>query len=497
MKNRQDARNAKRTHIRWILGALGVLAVHSCFAAAPAPKGKVLTEWRTGPRTPATRAASLSKDEEALAKIVARFLAADGLEARLAAVREIEAAPAYDRQKLGALLHGSGLHTRLEPGIQTVAVATGEGDRSVSFRIPKGYDPRKPWPLVLAFHPTGGNGEVMIRLLAHRLGDRIESFVVAAPTDYQPLNVDSQRSWKPEHRAVLRGIKQRVHVDSDRVYAVGFSQGGYATWSYAAFYGDELAGAAPVACTFDAAPEVPGLWELFMPNLASVPMLHVWGSKDELPVSGIDLKTLAGRANALNERVAKLTPELALDVLNYRVEGGGHAFEPPADLLTRLLGGGRLAHPAKVHHRFRYLVQGRASWLEALSWDGEQWGIGPQRVEGSIGQMIADRAGALDGEVVGQEIRVATRHVGSFVIWIGDGMVDWSKPIKIVANGREVFEGTIAPNLGVCLTQAARTLDFDRLRWAGILIAKDGRATLVRPEHRFPEIVSARPIANS
>jgi predicted esterase len=469
----------------------------ACLAVGSEPRGKVLTEWRTGPRAAAadpSRTAPLSKDEEALARIVARYLASP--ENRREAARAIEAAPAYDRRRVGALLHGSGLHPKIAPGLGVTAVATGEGDRSVVLRIPKGYDPRRPWPLVLAFHPTGGTGETMIRLLADRLGDRIESVVVAAPTDYQPLNVDSQRSWKPEHRAVLRRLKQLVHVDSDRVYAVGFSQGGYAAWSYAAFYGDELAGAAPVACTFDAAPEVSGLWELFMPNLAGAPVLHVWGSRDELPVFGLDLKTVAGRANALNERVVKLTRELGLDVLNYRVEGGGHAFEPPAELLGRLFEGARRAYPARVRHRFRYLVQGRASWLEALSWDGEQWGLGPPRVEGPLGKAIADRTGTLDGTIEAgsaQEIRIVTRHVGELVVWLGDGMVDWAKPITVVANGREVFAGRAAPDLAVCLAQSARTLDFDRLRWAGIRIAKDGRAALVTSEDRFPEIVSARP----
>lgn len=477
------------------------LLLTSCCAASPGQRGTRLTEWHTGPRLGGRQRAPLSKEEEALAKIVARYVAAEGAQPRRDAVRDLALAPGYDRSRIGAILHASRTYARLEPGIETVKLATGEGERAVVLRIPKSYDPRSPWPLVIAFHPTGGTGETIVRLLADRLGEQIERVVVAAPTDYQPLNVDSQRSWKPEHRMVLRQLKQLVHVDSNRVYAVGFSQGGYAAWSYAAFYGDELAGAAPVACTFDAAPEVPGLWELFMPNLASVPVLHVWGSKDELPVYGFDLRTVTGRANALNERVAKLTTEFGLDVLNYRVEGGGHAFEPPKDLLGRLLEGQRLAYPTKVRQRFRYLVQGRAAWLEALAWEGDQWGAGPRRIETNagetreqaLGRTIADLAGALDGTIEGQRVRIQTHHVGELVVWLGEGTVDWSKPVAVEANGRTVFEGRIEPDLGVCLAQAVRTLDFDRLRWAGIRIAKDGRAGLVTAEDRMPEIVSAQP----
>jgi hypothetical protein len=82
------------------------------------------------------------------------------------------------------------------------------------------------------------------------------------------------------------------------------------------------------------------------------------------------------------------------------------------------------------------------------------------------------------------------------VIWLGDGMVDWAKPITVVANGREAFAGKVAPDLAVCLAQAARTLDFDRLRWAGVKVARDGRAALVTAEDRFLEVVSARPGTN-
>ncbi len=60
-------------------------------------------------------------------------------------------------------------------------------------------------------------------------------------------------------------------------------------------------------------------------------------------------------------------------------------------------------------------------------------------------------------------------------VWIGDGMVDWRQPVTVKAGGRQVFAGTLTPDLLVCLSQAARTLDFDRLRWATVSLGRKVR----------------------
>jgi dienelactone hydrolase len=341
----------------------------------------------------------------------------------------------------------------------------------------------------------------MIRLLAHPLGKRVDDYVIAASTDYLPLNIDSQRSWRPEQRLVLRELRKMIHVDSDRIYVTGFSQGCYASWSYATFFGDELAGAAPVACTFDAAPEIPGLWELLLPNVANLPILHVWGSEDSLPVYGLDLRTVTGVASKLNQRVTELTEKLDLDVLNYRVSGGGHAYDLPKDPLAKLLEKHRDQYPTQVRHRFRYLVQGRAYWLEALSWDGDSWGLVPLHLlskpgetrEQVIGRTISESLGQLDGDLKGQDIEIAHQHVGSLIVWLGDDFIDWTKTIRVTVNGKQVFQGKVNRDLYLCLTEAARTYDLDRLRWAGLRLLKDGKAEALTHSHKMPDILYEKP----
>jgi hypothetical protein len=48
-------------------------------------------------------------------------------------------------------------------------------------------------------------------------------------------------------------------------------------------------------------------------------------------------------------------------------------------------------------------------------------------------------------------------------------------------------------DLYVCLSQAARTYDFDRLRWAGVRLFKDGKAAVLTSKNTLPELVYEKP----
>lgn len=487
---------------------VGFLVVASCdtnnraaINEASEKNGQTLTNWKTTPQSTKPNRPATESERQIVVSLKRFFESADATE-RQGIVRRILADKAYDPSRVSDLLHSCALHKPLQPGLQRMDVALeNDANRAVTVRIPRGYTPERRWPLILAYHYTGGSGEDIINILTPFLGDRVDDFVIAASTDYLPLNVDSKRSWMGEQRLVLRQVKKLAHIDSDRVYATGFSQGGYAAWSYAVFYGDELAGAAPVACTFDAAPEIPGLWELLMPNVANVPMLHVWGSDDNLPVLGFDLSTVVGTAANLNERVTDLTRKLGLNILNYRVRGGRHAYEPPSQLLATLLENRRVQYPLRVQHRFRYLVQGRAYWLEPVKWDGDQWGLASRQLsirsgatrEQIIGEMISGLLGEVNGEVSAQKIRLEHKHVAELIVWFGDGMIDFGKPVSVVANNQTVFEGEIKRDLYVCLTQAARTYDFDRLRWAGLRVTREGKAEWLTDKDNLPELIADRP----
>jgi hypothetical protein len=104
---------------------------------------------------------------------------------------------------------------------------------------------------------------------------------------------------------------------------------------------------------------------------------------------------------------------------------------------------------------------------------------------------IRGRLGELRGEINGQRIDVYRKRISELTIWIGDGMIDWTRPVSLKVNGRKAFDGQLSPDLFVCLTQAARTYDFDRLRWAGLRFKSGSRTKVVTGQTPFPTAATA------
>jgi len=443
---------------------------------------------------------SARADERAVLTDLAAFFATPDAGRRAALAARIAADPAYRRELVGRWLHRLDLHAPLPAGARELRVPVGFGQvRTVALRIPRGYTPERPWPLIYALHPSGGSGPRFVAYVEQLLGSRIEEFVVAAPTAYHQTSLDAPPPFTVDHLAILRAVRQEVHVDSDRVYALGYSLGGYAAWAVACLHADQLAGAVPISSAFSVPPGDDGLWRTMLPNIAHLPVLNVWGAEDSLAVLGTRTLEPVGGIATLNRRLVEWTRGMSLPWRQIEIPGRGHGgATPPRGPLLEILAGRREHYPRLVEHNFRHLHQGQAYWLEAETWQGERWGADPiaysrhpgESEDQAFGRAASALLGHLRGEIAGQTITVDQRHVGEMTVWIGDGMIDWRQPVTINLGGRQVFAGTLAPDLLVCLTQAARTLDFDRLRWAGVSV---GRPRSGAPPRRRSDSALAAP----
>ena len=423
---------------------------------------------------------------------------------RAALAAHIEADPAYARQRLQGWLHRLDLYrlpappASLAAGAPHLRVAVGFGqEREVALRLPRGYDPRRAWPLIYALHPSGGDGPRFIAFVERLLGGKVEDFVVAAPTAYHQTSLDAPPPFTADHLAILRAVRRAVHVDSDRVYALGYSLGGYAAWAVACLHADQLAGAVALSSAFSIPPGEDGLWRTMLPNIAHLPVLNVWGSEDTLAVLGARTLAPVGGIAEMNRRLVEWTRGMSLPLRNFEIPGRGHGgAEPPRAALLALLAGRREQAPPVVEHDFRHLHQGHAYWLEADSWQGGHWGGEPpayarqpgESDDQAFGRATAALLGRLRGEIAGQTLAVERQHVGDLTVWIGDGMIDWGREVVVKVAGRQVFSGTLRPDLLVCLTQAARTFDFDRLRWAGVRVDAHLAARPVTGRTPFPAL---------
>lgn len=394
-------------------------------------------------------------------------------------------------ERLAAGLHGLPLWPQLAPGRHEMEVEVGFGQRRrVTLQVPRGYRPEKAWPLILCYHPSGLDGPSFLSQCHGMLGPDADRYLLAAPTEYRQTRLDSPPPFTPEHPAMLRAIKTKVHVDSDRVFSVGYSMGGHATWTLALLHTDLLAGAMAMASTIGIPGDLAGGWQKLAPNLAGLPLVHVWGEADDLEQPGFEGRNQkAGTMASINRDFSALLPKLGLENLRERrLPGIGHldAGPKPGDL-AKLLKNERNPWPKRVAHVFRHLHQGSAHWLEALGWQGEGWfdfqrevapGAGETLPE-AYGRVFLPLLGELRGEVTGQKIKVETRHVSELVVWLSPELVDFAQPIEIELDGKKVFAGKLAPSLAVALAQAERNRDFERLPWAGIRLDASGNATIL------------------
>ncbi len=445
-------------------------------------------------------AAVARADEAAIRTTLHDYFGTEDAAKRAEFVKKIESDSAYSPAKLSGWLHDCGLFEALAAPRTEIAAHLVDGRTlPITVRVPAAYSPKQAWPLIYALHGTGGDGESIIRFLERLLGERVEQFVVAAPSGYASFEFKSPTGTTAEHVAGLREIRRRVNIDSDQIVVTGYSRGGHGSWTLAIAQPDLFAASMPLAGTF-IMPEYDQLYEVFLTNTASLPVYFVWGKGD---VFGPD-----GRASddggiaALNRQLVALGEKLRLPLTGVELPDKAHGdVSPPPEILEKFLSAKRERVPAKVNQKMRMVDEGDAYWIEPLVWTDAWWGDRPLQItlrdsdkiddpgaeRAAVGRAIRNLLGGLSGNYSNNLVRVDRKRVAEFAIWFSDEMVDWEKPVDVRVGSTRVHNGPLRRDLGVALAQAARTRDFERLRWAGIRFAR-GKGELITAQTEFPPL---------
>lgn len=332
---------------------------------------------------------------------------------------------------------------------------------AVHFRLPRGYDPRRAWPLMLTLHGTGDHAASWLRGSTAILGEHTDRMIVAAveKLDGPGFNLTAAQENRP--RRLVAALRKLFHIDSDRVFVMGYSLGGHRSFIMAAMHPDLLAGAMPLAGTL-ALPLNDLLFEPMLGNTRLTRMLVVWGEKD------IDFG-ITPRNHALRELAARL--KLAsLDFVE--LPGIGHlGVRPPAAAMAELLKARRDPWPRDVRHCFRTHLTGRAWWLRALRMTGQPIPTTTLRVRPKPGedpalamkQEVERRIGRIEARIDGQTITLTTARTAEVELLLHPALLDLKKPIKVVRRDKVVFEGVIDPDPAFLLDCAEREWDFSAL----------------------------------
>lgn len=339
-------------------------------------------------------------------------------------IRIIETERSYDSQPIGTLSD-----ERIDVQGHTYGLA---------LSIPLTYQPSRGYALLVCLHGAGFTGDAYLERWQARLG---ENYILACPT--YPAGAWFTRRAEDLVLATIRHVRQRYHVDPDRIFLTGMSNGGIGAWLIGMHHAPLFAGLAPMAS---------GLDDVLMPfvaNLRNTPVYIIHGAKDQvMPV-------------ALSRSLAQELTALGYSHVYREHQGehpvaGGHYFpreELPA-LVAWLDTQRRNPLPVKL------TVVREASRFQAFGWvrlDATDpiAAFSDDLVDKRDRRITQREYARLEATIVSaNRIEVTTERIQRYSLFLNDRLIDPAKPVTIVTNGRVSYEGTVTASLEILLRQA-------------------------------------------
>jgi hypothetical protein len=230
--------------------------------------------------------------------------------------------------------------------------------------------------------------------------------------------------------ALVRDLLVRFPVDPNRVYATGLSQTAHADWMIAALHPDLFAAAAPFS-------GFPRNFLQLAPNFRGQGWFVVHGDADAICPVAATRTMVAALKEAGVEHVYRELPALGhVEVIVDR----GNAL----DWMST-----RVRDPYPKSLALRLLRSGGAYWLDAV--------VAAKEVG-----YDADRGykpcASVEAEIRENVVTLKTDGVTSLRIWLNSKLVDTSKAVTFVVNGKE-SKKTVAPSVDSLLERLRVTGD--------------------------------------
>ena len=313
--------------------------------------------------------------------------------------------------------------------------------------VPLSYRPEKGFGLVVCLHGAGFTGEGYLERWQTRLGDE---YLLVCPT--YPAGAWFTRRAEDMVLAVIRAIQKRYHIDPDRVFLTGMSNGGIGAWLIGMHHAPLFAGIAPMAS---------GLDDVLMPflaNLRNTPVYIIHGAKDQ--IMPVELSRSISR-----ELAALGYPHVYREHQGEHPMAGGHYFprEEVPDLVLWLNRQHRNPFPTRVT-----LVR-EASHFQPFTW---------VRLDATdpIAAFSEDLVNKRDDSIKRRDyarlhaaviapnrIEVKTERVQRYSLFLNDRLIDVAQPLTVLTNGELSFEGPVKSSVETLLRQARLRQDPQQL----------------------------------
>jgi predicted esterase len=455
MNSLRTLRTGRTRRTRRVLRvAVPLLAAGALHAQSPSAVEKAFAEfWKADDPRAAERAAE---------RIIKTDVDFDTAYARLKAGRP------YGKEKTGefSMRHSAGGGAMFDNRIE----------------IPDDYTPARHWPLRVQLHGgvsrpptvriTGGaleedeaaQGGRAPNLSRQRRDNRIrgENQIYIHPNGF------AGAEWWHAHQVenILRlvdRIKRKYNVDESHIYLTGVSDGGTGVYYMALKEPTVWSAFLPLNGSIKVLsnPSVDAEGELFSSNLANRPFYIVSGGRDHLyPASDVATHV---------EAFTRLGVSL---VFRPQADAGHDTSWWPYErsLFEQFVKQKpRQAHPDRVSWQTESTQRfNRADWLVI-----ETLGMGTVDTDFEPLDVFAHRraSGRVDIERVGNVFEAKTRGVKAFTILLSPGAIDFSQPVVVRVNDRQVFEGAVKRDPAVLLKWAARDNERTRLYGAELRVA--------------------------
>jgi len=242
---------------------------------------------------------------------------------------------------------------------------------------------------------------------------------------------------------LIEAAKRTWRIDTNRIYVVGHSMGGYGSWTIGGHHADLFAGVGPYAgapapYTDDgsATGAVVGITEGVLPNLRNV-ALHVYQSLDD--------KNVPPGANIFaNKEVLRLQKEYGGYTYQYvEVDGRGHGAPP----------GGHVKGFEWLYQYARDPRPKRVLWQPVLSYKRMfYWLYWRHPQPGVLVDARIDKPNEIDLDLGGGER-------AGFSLLLDDRLVDLSREVVVREGGEERFRGKVPLTLSTMLLTAVERRD--------------------------------------
>jgi hypothetical protein len=259
--------------------------------------------------------------------------------------------------------------------------------------------------------------------------------------------------------AVLKSVSEDYHVDPDRIFLTGMSNGGIGTWIMGMHHADLFAGMAPMASGID------DVLFPFVENLTHTPVYVIHGTEDQ--VMPIQLSR-----DLVQEMTRLGIPHLYREHQWTHPHAGGHFF--PRQELPALISWFDQQYRTPVPRQVSVVRD--ATHLTPLSWvridSTEEIAAFTENLIDSRDELITGGIFArLHAEITAfNTIVVNANRIRRYTIFLNRDLVDFSKPIIVETNGKLSFEGKVEPSIETLLQEVRHRSDTHTLFLAKLTI---------------------------